>query len=178
MSSNQPGGTRYRPSAARIIFGIAVSLVTALCALSLLYGGALLLIDDGSAYYVLAGLVLLAVAVLLWRRPRLAKIVCCLFIVATALWSFWEVGTDPLALLPRLAAPIILGLAIWAVPDFRSAGDGWRSAKQSAGVAGALAIIFAVSIFYAAQGPATRAKPGRRWLGPGSRAIGRPTRTG
>ena len=52
------------------IFAAIVLLV----AIAFLYGGALLIAVGGSFYYVLAGLALLASAILLWRGSKLGSV--------------------------------------------------------------------------------------------------------
>ena len=68
----------------------------------------------GSPWYMLAALVSLVTAVLVWRRSGRAPVVYGIFLLATLIWSVWEVGFEPWALLPRLGVPIILGLPFLA----------------------------------------------------------------
>lgn len=77
---------------------------------TLAWGGAKLLLLGGTPYYVLAGLALVAVAVLLFRQRREAIWLYGAILVATAGWAVWESGADVWALLPRLAAPVAGGL--------------------------------------------------------------------
>ncbi|MEC8429044.1 MAG: PQQ-binding-like beta-propeller repeat protein, partial [Pseudomonadota bacterium] len=72
--------------------------------------GGFLVYLQGSVYYVLAGAVLMAVAVLIIRSSALAVRVYGTLLLATLLWSLYESGWHFLALLPRLAFWMVLGL--------------------------------------------------------------------
>ena len=73
--------------------------------------GGFLIYLGGSPYYVLAGLVTLAVSVQLFRRNPKALLVYGILLAVTVVWSVYESGFDLLALLPRLG--FWLGLGIW-----------------------------------------------------------------
>lgn len=85
-------------------------LLLAAFGLVLAIGGVRLLSLGGSAYYLLAGLGLLGVAALLYRRRRDALWLYGALLVATVGWAVWEVGADVWALVPRLAAPLAGGV--------------------------------------------------------------------
>ena len=89
-----------------------------LIGLTLAVGGVRLVTLGGSFYYVLAGLAILASAVLLWRRDRRGSLVYGLLLAATVLWSFYEVGVDLWALAPRVLALLVIG-AWFLTPWFR-----------------------------------------------------------
>lgn len=74
--------------------------------------GTVLLSLGGSAYYVSSGVVLLAAGLLLFARRREGLWLYALFLIATAMWALWEVGLDGWSLLPRLLAPLVLGLLL------------------------------------------------------------------
>jgi membrane-bound PQQ-dependent dehydrogenase (glucose/quinate/shikimate family) len=108
-------------------------------------GGFLALGLGGSWYYLVAGLATLAItALMVMRNPLSAKIYAGI-IVVTIPWAIWESGLDFVALLPRLAAWIVVGLWFLA-PWYRSAmrktadapaprGNGrWVGFAQLAGV--------------------------------------------
>lgn len=84
-------------------------LFTALTGLYLLIGGIWLLSLGGSAYYIVAGAVLLGVAWLLYRRRPGALALYALVLVGTAIWSLWEAGPDFWALAPRSGVLVIFG---------------------------------------------------------------------
>lgn len=80
--------------------------------------GAHLLFIGGSPYYVLAGLLVIASAWLVFHgNPRGAWLYGAMY-AATVVWALWEAGLDPWPLVARLAAPAVLGLpmlfsALW-----------------------------------------------------------------
>src|SRR5882672_11075627 len=86
------------------------ALLLAGIGLVLILGGSRLLMLGGSLYYLIAGLALVLSSVLLWRRNRLGSLVYGAILLFTIIWSLWEVGFDGWALLPRLAAPLVIGL--------------------------------------------------------------------
>ncbi|MGH8240632.1 MAG: PQQ-binding-like beta-propeller repeat protein, partial [Steroidobacteraceae bacterium] len=107
------GEVMHRPPR---IFAALVLLV----AIAFLYGGARLLAVGGSLYYLLAGLALLASAILLWRGNKLGSRSYGALLVATLLWSLLEVGTDLWALAPRLGFLSVLGA--WLLTPFARRG--------------------------------------------------------
>ena len=94
------------------------AVVLILIGLTLAVGGVRLATLGGSFYYVLAGLALVAAGALLWRRDRRGSLVYGLLLVATLVWSLYEVGVDLWALAPRLLALLVIG--VWFLtPWFR-----------------------------------------------------------
>ncbi|HEY7639263.1 MAG TPA: membrane-bound PQQ-dependent dehydrogenase, glucose/quinate/shikimate family [Steroidobacteraceae bacterium] len=89
----------------RPVFAAIVLLV----AIAYLYGGVQLIAVGGSIYYVLAGGALLASAILLWRGNQYGAHIYAALLVATLVWSLYEVGTDLWALAPRLGLLTVLG---------------------------------------------------------------------
>ena len=94
------------------IFAAIVLLV----AIAFLYGGVGRAAVGGSRYYVLAGIALLASAILLWRGNKLGSHIYGALLAVTLLWSLFEVGTDLWALAPRLGLLAILGA--WLLTPF------------------------------------------------------------
>ena len=97
-----------RPAIARTIMAI----VTGLLGVLLLACGAYLLSLGGSAYYVIAGVALIATAVLLWRGRSVALLVYALLLAGTMIWALWEVGLDFWQLAPRGDILVIVGLLL------------------------------------------------------------------
>ena len=111
-----------------------LAIVLAAIALTLGSGGIRLLLAGGSVYYLIAGFVLLLVAVLLWRGDRRGAWLYGLFLLGTAIWAVAEVGFDAWALAPRLA--LFLGIALWMLMPW-----GPRSATLGRGGWGVLAVL-------------------------------------
>jgi quinoprotein glucose dehydrogenase len=80
-----------------------------LLGLPMVGGGLMLITLDGSPYYVIAGVFVIAAAVLLWRGRRAGAWLYGAFLIGTLAWSVWEVGLDVWGLLPRLLLPTLLG---------------------------------------------------------------------
>ncbi|MGD7069091.1 glucose/quinate/shikimate family membrane-bound PQQ-dependent dehydrogenase [Acetobacter sp. AAB5] len=99
-------------------------------------GGIWLALLGGSCFYVVCGIVLLATAVLLWRRRREALWLYAVLVAATLVWSVGEAGFDFWALAPR--GDVLLPLGLWLVLPFVSSrllpSSGWNSAPLLAGV--------------------------------------------
>ena len=94
---------RFRPP---YVFAVIVMLM----GLALCVGGIRLIAAGGSFYYLLAGLAIAASGLLLWRGNRLGSRLYGWMLLATLLWSLWEVGADPWALVPRLLMLAVIGL--------------------------------------------------------------------
>jgi quinoprotein glucose dehydrogenase len=84
--------------------------------LYLLIGGVWLVAIGGSWYYPIAGLVMLGVTVLLWRRKQSALWLYAALLLATMIWGVWEVGFDFWALTPR--SDILVFFGIWLILPF------------------------------------------------------------
>ncbi|WP_416465414.1 membrane-bound PQQ-dependent dehydrogenase, glucose/quinate/shikimate family [Sphingomonas sp. VDB2] len=76
----------------------------------LAWGGLSLVRLGGSPYYLLAGLTVIASAVLVGTGRHAGAKVYGVMLAATLAWSIWESGFDGWALTARLAAPTVLGL--------------------------------------------------------------------
>jgi membrane-bound PQQ-dependent dehydrogenase (glucose/quinate/shikimate family) len=79
-------------------------------AIPLLLGGIQLLFLGGSFYYLLAGVLLVASARLLWLGQPAGVTLYGLFLAFTVAWSLWEAGFDLWALMPRILLFALLGL--------------------------------------------------------------------
>lgn len=91
-------------------------------------GGARLLWNGGSAYYLIIGITILLSAILLWRRSKKGAHVYVLMLLGTLLWSLAEVGFDPWALLPRLLFFSVIGL--WLVSPWMRRSLGYTKADS------------------------------------------------
>ncbi|WP_264784284.1 LPXTG cell wall anchor domain-containing protein, partial [Gluconacetobacter azotocaptans] len=90
---------------------VLTAVVCALIGLYLLAGGVWLTALGGSAYYVVAGLMLLVTAGLLFRRRQEALWVYAALLIGTMIWAVAEVGFDFWALAPR--GDILVPLGVW-----------------------------------------------------------------
>ena len=96
---------------ARFLIIITV-LFAVLSGLYLTIGGIWLISLKGSWYYLIAGLIMLITAWLLFRRRTSALLLYAVFLLGTVIWSLWEVGSDFWALTPRLDVTFFFGLWI------------------------------------------------------------------
>lgn len=133
----------------RRAYGLGLGLIGGV----LLAGGGWLLIVGGSAYYILAGLTLTAVAILLWNGRAAAALLYAGLLVATVLWAVFESGLDRWALMARLVAPAILGLP-FLLPSLRGR-TGW---DRVAGSTPAIVLLLVGAVVLA---PSVSAGPGR-----------------
>ena len=115
------------------------ALFAAFCGLYLLIGGVWLVAIGGSWYYPIAGLVMLGVTVLLWRRKQSALWLYAALLLATMIWGVWEVGFDFWALTPR--SDILVFFGIWLILPFV-----WRRLiVPSSGAVAALVVALLIS---------------------------------
>ena len=118
-------------------FPLVMAIILGLLGLWVGGFGAYLAALGGSLYYLLAGLTLLATAVLLYRRKSAALAVYAALLVLTILWALWEVGLDFWQLAPRgdLLVPLAHRPAA-AVADPVAAPGDQRAARIRAGAVG------------------------------------------
>lgn len=83
-----------------------------LVGLALAAGGVRLASLGGSWYYLIAGVTLIASAVLLWRAHRWGAYLYGLLTLATVIWALAEAGFDGWALAPRILPFLVLGLLL------------------------------------------------------------------
>jgi len=75
-------------------------------------GGVRLVSLGGSTYYLLAGIALIASALLLWRGSRWGATLYGLLTLGTVIWALFEAGFDGWALAPRVLPFLVLGLLL------------------------------------------------------------------
>lgn len=120
-------------------------VITTIFALVLLIGGIWLASLGGSLYYIIAGIVLLICAALLWRRSAAAIWLYGVLMLATALWGLWEAGSDFWALVPRFD---ILGLlGIWLLIPAVTRGIDARLKASKMFLSATLAFAIAVLVY-------------------------------
>ena len=85
-------------------------IVLGLIAAPLTLGGLQLVFLGGSFYYLLAGLVLFASAIRLWKSDPMGSLVYAGFLIATIAWALMESGSNLWALLPRILPWAVIGI--------------------------------------------------------------------
>ena len=131
-----------RRSTLLVLAGWALALIGGFFAVA----GARLLMLGGSAYYVLAGLAMIVSGAMVGRGMRGGRTLFLGVWVATLVWSIWEVGLDPLQLMPRVIAPTVLLAALYLPWIGRALGDRapWRSTVRTGGLVAATIAVLAV----------------------------------
>lgn len=89
-----------------------VAVLLGLAGLGLAVGGTYLVSLGGSPYYLVAGIGILATAVLLWLRSPLALALYALVVLATLAWAVAEIGLDWWQLVPRGDVVFIFGVLL------------------------------------------------------------------
>ena len=131
------------------LFPLVMAIIVGLLGLWLTGFGAYLASLGGSLYYVLAGIGLIATAVLLFRRNAAALVVYAVVLAGTLIWAIAEVGFDFWQLSPRgnLLVPIAVVLLLpWLTRALRPAA----SAIRGAGIALSAALAASVVVLVAA----------------------------
>lgn len=105
----------------------------------LVLGGGQLVTLGGSFYYLLAGIAVIASGVLLWRGDRRGALVYGLMLAATVLWALWEAGFNGWALMPRIVAPVVLG--IWLLTPWTRHALGAAPINRNWWIGGAVALV-------------------------------------
>ena len=117
-----PESPRHRPLASYIL-GPLVSLLGVVFVI----GGGQLAALGGSVYYLFAGLWLIATGGVLFWRYGIGLAAYVLFLIATAIWSFWEVGASIWLHLPRLGGPLVVFVLLILGGLFTPGGKQFRS---------------------------------------------------
>ncbi len=123
MASTAPPLIRRRSWAAT-----AVGILLALLGAVLLIGGIWLLALGGSPYYAAAGAGLVLSGWLIMTRRLAGALLYGVIFIATVIWAFWESGTNPWALVPRVVGPAVLLLLVILVTPLLSARVNWKGA--------------------------------------------------
>lgn len=88
------------------ILGVLLAILGALLAI----GGIWLITLGGSWFYLFAGAAMAAVGVGVFKKKLFAYPLSLGLLVVSAIWAFWEVGTDFWQLVPRLIAFLVVAL--------------------------------------------------------------------
>ena len=150
------------PWAARI-FGV----VMALLAIAMLVGGVALAAAGGTIFYAIAGVAMLATAVLLWRASNWATWLFGGLVAAAIGWTLYESGLDIWAMIPRLGLFYLLFAVLLLLARRRLTGGAAVTAGVArtclAGLLLAMLIVPIAAIPHAAmieRGGAPSAQPG------------------
>jgi quinoprotein glucose dehydrogenase len=112
---NTPSSPHVRRSSSPVPKWLTVIFLT-LAGLFLAVGGGWLIAVGGTPYYLIAGLVMLAIAWLVHRQNAVALWLYALLLLCTLIWAVAEAGFDFWALAPRLDVLVIVG--VWLVLPF------------------------------------------------------------
>jgi quinoprotein glucose dehydrogenase len=140
------GGSKSPHIVARGLMWLFASVLGVMSLIYIAAGGYLATLG-GSFYYVLAGILFLVSAVLLFRGKRLGAWLFGLTLALSVIWALFEVGFDWWALMPRLMIPVAFG--IWLLlPWSQSALSGKLdfARKVPAGAAGLIVATTVVSV--------------------------------
>jgi len=99
------GSGRQRLLAPRIL-----AVFLAIIGILLAVGGGQLVFLGGSFYYLITGIAVIASAIFLWQGSMWGVWIFAAMLAWTLVWSFYEVGFDAWALMPRLVGPFVVGL--------------------------------------------------------------------
>ncbi|SAL84221.1 quinate/shikimate dehydrogenase [Caballeronia terrestris] len=105
-----------RPSSSSLLTQWITIVFMLLSGLYLCIGGCWLVAVGGSPYYVIAGIVMLLIAWLVWRATARALWLYAVLMLGTLIWAIAESGFDFWALAPRLDVLVIFGA--WMVLPF------------------------------------------------------------
>ncbi|KQR90295.1 glucose dehydrogenase [Burkholderia sp. Leaf177] len=184
MNSNY-SPPRSPASASPIVKWLTIAFLS-LSGIYLVAMGIWLIAIGGSPYYVVAGIFMLAVAVLTWRRNVSALYLYALLLFGTLVWAVIEAGFDFWALAPRVDVLVIVG--IWLLLPFTYRL--FLKPVKNGGLTLAAAIVFTgIALVYAAfndpqeingtvaaaqtaEAPATPASRAGDWLNYGNTQAG------
>jgi membrane-bound PQQ-dependent dehydrogenase (glucose/quinate/shikimate family) len=148
------GALSPQPNGVAFSLNFAFAAFLGVVAAYLLWYGVILLMLGGSFVYLLSGVALAAVSALLFLRKPLGAMVYAGIVAFWIIWSIVEGGLDFLALLPRLAAFLVVGL--WFVAPWHRAAMGKTAENRiDAGgrwAGGAIAVGAALLVVGALQG--------------------------
>ncbi|ABQ68321.1 Pyrrolo-quinoline quinone [Rhizorhabdus wittichii RW1] len=137
MVNDEKSGIGARRMLERAFAGISL-----LAGMGMALPGAYLLTLGGSTYYLVAGVLLVAAAVDLWRGRARGAWLFLLVWLGTLGWALWEAGLDGWALLPRLGLLTGMGIVL-ALIRWR---PGARTARIAATATAAAALLASISL--------------------------------
>ena len=139
--------TTSRPTKGLGIWCVLLGLVLLAVGLFFAIGGGKLLSLGGSAYFLIAGIVMLLSAIQFFRKKSSAVVLFLLVFVGTLIWALADVGTEFWPLVSRLMVPTglaLLALITW--PALRKREGKTALAAPSYGFAAVLAVGMVVTL--------------------------------
>lgn len=134
----------------RSIFQIAGAVAILVMGVALLAGGVWLISLHGSWFYAIAGLGLIATAILLFRHDVRALWLFAIVTMVTLVWSVWEVGLDWWPLAARGDVVFVVGLLLltpWMSRGLvRRGSTGAEPASASTSRGGRLALAVSLGV--------------------------------
>jgi quinoprotein glucose dehydrogenase len=110
-------------------------------------GGVWLIVLGGSGFYALTGLLLILIAVLLYRRSAWSYWAYATLNLVTLAWAIFEVGLDWWQLMPRGDFIVLFGFFFIAVPGFAISADGALFKSGRIALVGSVLVCGAVALF-------------------------------
>ncbi|MDN8247087.1 membrane-bound PQQ-dependent dehydrogenase, glucose/quinate/shikimate family [Acinetobacter baumannii] len=92
----------YRVDISRRVFSVLLALI----ALFLIVMGSQLIMEGGSFYYLLVGIIYTVSAILLWKHSSYTPYTVFIALIITLIWSFYEIGSSYWGLFPRILVPL------------------------------------------------------------------------
>jgi quinoprotein glucose dehydrogenase len=132
-----------RMERSRGVLAAIAAVLVGLAGIALLVGGAWLVSLGGSAYYAIAGVLLLVDAWLLWRVHPAALLLFALILAGTLVWALWESGLDWWPLAARLDVLFVLGLLL-LIPAITRGVPGAASGRTALVVVLGASVVVAV----------------------------------
>ncbi|MEO6225162.1 MAG: PQQ-binding-like beta-propeller repeat protein [Sphingomicrobium sp.] len=143
----------------RNLLAAVLALVMAIIGIVLGAGGAFLVSLGGSPYYLIAGILMLASAWLLFQGRLIGGWIYVGLFALSAMWGFAEARGNAWAMIPWLLAPLVLLIAVLLVmPTLAAAKNRWRLAGGGIAVA-ALFVIASFAVLGTSGGTAIAALP-------------------
>ncbi|ROP62815.1 quinate dehydrogenase (quinone) [Enterobacter sp. BIGb0383] len=139
--------TTSRPTKGLGIWCVLLGLVLLAVGLFFAIGGGKLLSLGGSAYFLIAGIVMLLSAIQFFRKKSSAVVLFLLVFVGTLIWALADVGTEFWPLVSRLMVPTGLALLVLITwPALRKREGKTALAAPSYGFAAVLAVGMVVTL--------------------------------
>ncbi|MDR5735767.1 glucose/quinate/shikimate family membrane-bound PQQ-dependent dehydrogenase [Caballeronia sp. LZ025] len=133
--------SKVRPSAALRVGCVLLGLVLLAMGLFFVVGGAKLVSLHGSAYFLIAGFVIVVAAVQFFRAKWSAVVIYGAAFVGTLIWALIDVGLDFWPLVSRLMVPagfMVLSLVAW--PSLRKIDAAQPATKPAFALAALIAL--------------------------------------